>query len=119
MPAAPAVLALAAAAAALGAIAAEARGRRRAFYLLKPLATALVLALALVTAPGADPAYRALIAAGLLFSLFGDVFLMLPEDRFVAGLASFLVAHLLYTAAFVRDGAGFSPGLAVVLAVFG
>ncbi|MBW2402134.1 MAG: lysoplasmalogenase [Deltaproteobacteria bacterium] len=37
---------------------------------------------------------------GLIFSLAGDVFLMLPSDRFLPGLASFLVAHLLYIAAF-------------------
>ena len=40
------------------------------------------------------------MAAGLLFSTAGDVFLMLPRDRFVAGLASFLVAHLCYIGAF-------------------
>jgi hypothetical protein len=33
-------------------------------------------------------------------STAGDVFLMLPRDRFVAGLASFLVAHLCYVWAF-------------------
>jgi uncharacterized membrane protein YhhN len=36
----------------------------------------------------------------LLLSTAGDVFLMLPRDRFVFGLASFLVAHLCYVAAF-------------------
>jgi len=30
----------------------------------------------------------------------GDVFLMLPSDRFVAGLVAFLMAHLCYIAAF-------------------
>jgi uncharacterized membrane protein YhhN len=46
---------------------------------------------------------------GLLFSLAGDVFLMLPSDQFAAGLVSFLVAHLFYTAAFTSGtGFGFS-----------
>ena len=33
--------------------------------------------------------------AALVCSLVGDVLLMLPTDRFVAGLAAFLVGHLL------------------------
>ena len=32
----------------------------------------------------------------LVLSLTGDVFLMLPDDRFVAGLAAFLLAHVAY-----------------------
>jgi uncharacterized membrane protein YhhN len=78
----------------------EERGARRMVYVCKPLATLLILALALSSPHPVDGGYRTLIAAGLLFSLAGDVFLMLPRDRFVAGLASFLVAHLLYVAAF-------------------
>jgi len=35
-------------------------------------------------------------ALGLIFSLAGDVFLMLPRERFIAGLFSFLLAHLTY-----------------------
>ena len=34
-------------------------------------------------------------------SLAGDVFLMLPSDRFVAGLASFLLAHVAYVVGFL------------------
>jgi uncharacterized membrane protein YhhN len=45
-------------------------------------------------------------------SLVGDVFLMLPSDRFVAGLAAFLAAHLAYTAGFVV-GPGSVGGLAI------
>ena len=33
---------------------------------------------------------------GLVFSLAGDVFLMLPKERFIAGLVSFLLAHIAY-----------------------
>jgi uncharacterized membrane protein YhhN len=39
-------------------------------------------------------------ALGLLFSLGGDVFLMLPRDLFIAGLLSFLVGHLCYVIGF-------------------
>ena len=33
---------------------------------------------------------------GILFSLAGDIFLMLPRERFIAGLVSFLLAHISY-----------------------
>ncbi len=68
-------------------------------YVFKPLATLLILALALCLPP-ARPEYQWAVAAGLVFSTAGDIFLMLPRDRFVAGLASFLVAHLCYVWAF-------------------
>lgn len=37
---------------------------------------------------------------GLAFSLAGDVFLMLPRERFIAGLISFLLAHIFYILGF-------------------
>jgi uncharacterized membrane protein YhhN len=85
---------------------AELRGPRWRAYLCKPLTTVLILAIALVAPGPAPPLYRALIVAGLAFSLAGDVFLMLPSDRFLPGLASFLVAHLIYIGAF-SEAAGF------------
>jgi uncharacterized membrane protein YhhN len=69
-------------------------------YVCKPLATGLLLALACAAPEPVSATYRALVALGLAFSLAGDVFLMLPRDRFLPGLASFGVAHLLYIAAF-------------------
>jgi uncharacterized membrane protein YhhN len=95
-----AALALLALASALLALAAERRGAVAAFYALKPLTTALILALPLLAGGGAPPGYRWPVVAGLAFSLAGDVFLMLPSDRFLAGLASFLAAHVCYIAAF-------------------
>jgi uncharacterized membrane protein YhhN len=65
-----------------------------------------ILALAAVTAT-ADPAvsrqYAVLVTAGLLFSAVGDVCLAFPDRFFTAGLASFLVAHCCYLAAFAVD----------------
>ncbi|MFH1853172.1 MAG: lysoplasmalogenase [Candidatus Neomarinimicrobiota bacterium] len=75
--------------------------RRRQVYVLKPLATGLVLLICLLQPPEIGLLYRRLIVAGLLFSLLGDIFLMLPADRFIHGLASFLATHILYFAAFV------------------
>lgn len=75
-------------------------------YLGKPAATIALILLAARSAAPVSARYRALITAGLICSLVGDVLLMLPSDRFIAGLASFLVAHLLYIAAFARSGGG-------------
>ena len=40
----------------------------------------------------------------LVLSMLGDVFLMLPRDLFVAGLTSFLLAHLAYVVGFRVHG---------------
>jgi uncharacterized membrane protein YhhN len=114
-------LALAVSAAAVAALAIRAHylgeAGLRQVYLFKPLATLLILALVAVSAPLPPSSYHWAIAAGLLFSTAGDVFLMLPRDRFVAGLASFLVAHLCYLAAFTAD-APFGAGLLLWLPFF-
>ncbi|MBL8299488.1 MAG: lysoplasmalogenase [Rhodanobacteraceae bacterium] len=68
-------------------------------YLAKPLATLLIAAL-VWCAVEADSRYRRAVLAGLFASTLGDVWLMLPWDAFVAGLASFLLAHLAYLVAF-------------------
>lgn len=91
---------------ALGDWIAVAPGARRAKsleYVLKP-ATMLVLIGAAVALEPEHDAQRAFFVVGLLLSLAGDMFLMLPSDAFVAGLASFLVAHLAYIVGFVAVG---------------
>jgi uncharacterized membrane protein YhhN len=83
-------------------------------YLFKPLTIGLIIALAWLTGAEQPDRYFWLILAGLLFSAAGDVFLMLPRDRFVPGLVSFLIAHLLYIAAFSAPAGLFaSPWLAL------
>jgi uncharacterized membrane protein YhhN len=69
-------------------------------YVFKPLTIVLILASAAAARGAESPRYRMLIVVGLVLSLAGDVFLMLPSDAFIQGLASFLVAHVLYIAAF-------------------
>lgn len=69
-------------------------------YALKPLTTVLILGVALALSEPISTLYRTLIVIGLLFSLGGDIFLMLPGNTFVWGLVSFLVAHLFYIAAY-------------------
>lgn len=79
---------------------AEYNGPRWLVYVTKPATTTLILAIALVAPQPVSTFYQVAIVAGLLFSLAGDIFLMLPQDRFVAGLVSFLLAHGCYIAAF-------------------
>ncbi|HRT32471.1 MAG TPA: lysoplasmalogenase [Anaerolineae bacterium] len=86
----------------------EYRPARTWVYVFKPLTTLLILGLAVYRGATAGFEPSALwIAVGLVFSLAGDVFLMLPDDRFIPGLLSFFVAHLCYIAAFTA-GRGFS-----------
>jgi uncharacterized membrane protein YhhN len=101
-------------------IVAAGRPRRTAFYVLKPLTTLLIIGLALTQHAGLylEPFYRPLVAAGLIFSLVGDVLLMLPRDRFVAGLVAFLFAHLLYIGAFTFDGVRVTGWILVPLAAY-
>jgi uncharacterized membrane protein YhhN len=69
--------------------------RQRVRFVAKPLTLVLLIATALALTPD-DPTIRTVMVIGLVFSLGGDVFLMLPERWFIAGLASFLLGHLAY-----------------------
>ncbi|MCF6365224.1 MAG: lysoplasmalogenase [Bacteroidales bacterium] len=44
--------------------------------------------------------YRKIILIGFIFSLAGDIFLMKVVDKFIFGLAAFLIAHVFYIIAF-------------------
>ena len=115
-----AALSLLVTASALLAVRAEYGGTRRRVYIFKPLTLVLIIFIALQTKSGAPGLYKSLVVAGLLFSLAGDVFLMLPRDRFVGGLVSFLVAHVFYIAAFTVEGGRVPPAWAgVLLSVYG
>ena len=72
------------------------------FYLFKPLTMVLIIFIPLL-GEGGSPLLKALLVGGLCFSLLGDIFLMLPGDRFLAGLAAFFIAHLFYCAVFWID----------------
>jgi uncharacterized membrane protein YhhN len=75
-------------------------GNKRREYVLKPLTTGLLVAAAVVLREAAEPSRWGLTVAALVFSLLGDVFLMLRRERFAAGLGCFLFAHIAYVAAF-------------------
>jgi alkenylglycerophosphocholine/alkenylglycerophosphoethanolamine hydrolase len=100
-------LGAAAALSAAAAIAADWEERRhRAFFALKPLTTLLIIGVA-ATAPLSLP-YTQWVLVALALSLCGDVFLMFGDgarasDRaFIAGLVSFLLAHLAFVWAFAQ-----------------
>lgn len=84
----------------------------------KPLTTALIFLLAWRALPVLSARYRRWILAGIACSLFGDVFLMLPQDLFVPGLLAFLLGHLCFLAAFLGDSR-FAARPWVLLASFG
>ncbi len=82
---------------------AVARANKGLEYICKPGALAALLGVAVTL----DPTFgdvRAWFVVALMLSLAGDVFLMLPSDRFVAGLASFLLAHVAYVVGLTRHG---------------
>jgi uncharacterized membrane protein YhhN len=73
-------------------------GRRTLLRVFKPAATLALLAV--LGWPASAAGW--LVAAGVVASLAGDVALLRRSDRaFLAGLASFLVAHVLYVVAFL------------------
>ncbi len=57
---------------------------------------------------------------GLVFSMAGDIFLMLPRERFIAGLVAFLLAHVAYIIGFNQTPTAFNLAgfvLAVLVAL--
>ena len=71
-------------------------------YMAKPLATVLFLLAAVFidAGSGAPQAWR---VAAFAFCFAGDVFLMLPRDAFVPGLASFAIAQVLFAGSFITQ----------------
>lgn len=70
-------------------------------YLLKPGTMVVIILIGIMGVGNSPSTYSWWILAGLLFSILGDIFLMLPKDRFVYGLVSFLVGHICYIVAFL------------------
>jgi uncharacterized membrane protein YhhN len=94
-------------------------GNRRLEWLCKPTALAALAAAAVAVRPD-DRAVQVAFVIGLVLSLAGDVFLMLPADRFLAGLVSFFLAHVAYVVGFLL--AGSEPlllGIGVVVVAVG
>ncbi|MCU1467380.1 MAG: putative rane protein [Actinomycetia bacterium] len=74
-------------------------------YVCKPATLVALIFAAGLLDPAADAHTRRIwFVAALVCSLAGDVFLMLPGDLFVPGLAAFLVGHLAYLVGFWVHG---------------
>ncbi len=96
---------------------AVARDEQSLEFAMKPL-TMVVLIGATLALDDVDGTARSWFLVALVFSLAGDVFLMLPSDRFVPGLASFFVGHVAYIIglqSFETSTLGLVVGVAVVL----
>jgi uncharacterized membrane protein YhhN len=74
-------------------------GSRALAGVLKPLPILLLVLVVANAEPSLGAQHRGLVATGLAWSLVGDVCLVFRHG-FVLGLASFLVAHCFYIAAF-------------------
>ncbi len=74
-------------------------------YLFKPLTLIIIILFSFLQVSEVSSFYKMMIIFGLFFSMGGDIFLMLPSDKFLHGLASFLVAHIFYLLAFISDSA--------------
>jgi uncharacterized membrane protein YhhN len=70
------------------------QGWKKLEYFAKP--ATMVALLAFVIQNGGLSGGMVWFVLGLAFSLAGDVFLMLPKEQFIAGLVSFLLAHVAY-----------------------
>jgi uncharacterized membrane protein YhhN len=94
------------------------RGWKNLEYFAKP--ATMVALLAFVILNGGLSGGMIWFAIGLLFSLAGDVFLMLPKEQFIAGLVSFLLAHIAYIIGLAPRLPGNLPALliAISLAIF-
>lgn len=95
-------------------------GRKTLEYVTKPLTMVALIGAAAALEP-ISSAVRVAFIVALVFSLIGDIALMVPGNRFVAGLSAFLIAHVAYIIGLWmrgQNGAWFVIGLAaVVLAV--
>jgi len=84
-------------------------------YLIKTIPIVCLAVLAFSSIPGIK---GILIGVGLLFSGCGDILLHIDGVAyFVYGLGSFLIAHLFYIAAFIRQPAFVRSRLPVLLAI--
>ena len=100
-------------------IRAEFRNDRQQIYVLKPIATLTVILVVLLSfwhEPNST-FYSTMILLGLIFSMVGDMALMFPDNlkAFRAGLASFLLAHVVYAITFFMIGTPASSDILPVM----
>ena len=69
-------------------------------YVSKPAIMICIILIPFLRDDLSNSSYRNYIVLGLIFSLIGDIFLVFKEQKLMAGLFSFLVAHLIYIYSF-------------------
>jgi uncharacterized membrane protein YhhN len=72
-------------------------------YTFKPLSTIIIIVFTVFQNPEISELYKYLIITGFIFSLAGDIFIMLPNDKFIQGIGSFFIAHIIFIIAFAND----------------
>ena len=82
---------------------ADCKAMHRYTYVLKPLTMVLLLLIAIFATNESISVYGIAIIAGIVFSLVGDVALMLPKKQVIVGMGAFLVAHVAYIISFSSD----------------
>jgi len=73
---------------------------RKLEWTTKPLVTGGLIVIALAVDP-ASSVQRTWFVVALIFCLIGDIALMLPNERFIAGLSAFLVGHGAFAVGFI------------------
>jgi uncharacterized membrane protein YhhN len=87
-----------------------------AHYIIKPMFMVLLMLYHFKSILGKSSSFSKLIQFGLFFSWIGDIALMFDEKieiLFVVGLAAFLIAHLGYSYAFIKNIKDSSQNLSV------
>jgi len=92
-------------------------GNNTLYLFLKPFTTIVVMSLLFFAAKIHVSKFRNIVLAALCFCLLGDI-LLLYEEYFVLGLAAFLIAHILFTLAFIQH-MGFNVNWLTFLILFG
>jgi uncharacterized membrane protein YhhN len=113
------VLKLATGVSIVAAIAVHFLARPLLLWTLAPLATILILAIALANWRARKDRYSLWITIGLFFSFAGDVLLLRSDHFFMLGLSAFLLTHIAYLFAFTR-GTHFParPGVWILYLLF-
>ena len=75
------------------------KGWKKFEYILKPLTMVFLFIFFFISSNGLE-GIALWFGIGIVFSLAGDIFLMLPKEQFIAGLVAFLLAHVAYIIGF-------------------
>jgi uncharacterized membrane protein YhhN len=94
---------------------------KRLEYIAKPAVMVLLIAWFWVSSSAGSSLFSppGWFLIGFILSLAGDVFLMLPREQFIAGLAAFLLGHVAYLIGFNAGPPPFNLAALVVAAVVG